>query len=126
MQGGWSPEYAAKRVGTLLTGKVIEWGIEHGLCEYDFLGGDSDYKRRWSNGERLMTNLTAGNTNTVRGRLWKWNHALEDVARRVKRRLGAKPTRPAKGRPVPDSSPPVRQGLPDEGARPDLQSSLPS
>ena len=97
MQGGWSPEYAAKRVGTLLTGKVIEWGIEHGLREYDFLGGDSDYKRRWSNGERVMTNLTACNPKTVRGLVWKWNRALEDGARRVKRSLRPKPTPPAEG-----------------------------
>jgi CelD/BcsL family acetyltransferase involved in cellulose biosynthesis len=91
MQGGWSPEWAAKRVGTLLTGKVIEWGIAHGLREYDFLGGDSDYKRRWATGERVMTNLTACNTATLRGRAWKWNCALEDVARRLRRRLRATP-----------------------------------
>ena len=92
MQGGWSPEWAAKRVGTLLTGKVIEWGIEHGLREYDFLGGDSDYKRRWANGERVMTNLTACNAKTVRGWLWRGNRAAEDVARTVKRRLRAAQT----------------------------------
>src|SRR5262245_18887509 len=91
MQGGWSPEYAAKRVGTLLTGKVIEWGIEHGLAEDDFLGGDSDYKRRWANGERVMTNVTACNPKTVRGQVWRWNRALEDVARRVKRTLRPTP-----------------------------------
>ena len=92
MQGGWSPEYAAKRVGTLLTGKVIEWGIEHGLREYDFLGGDSDYKRRWSNGERVMINLTAGNATTFRGRLWRWNRGLENFARKIKGHLRAKST----------------------------------
>jgi CelD/BcsL family acetyltransferase involved in cellulose biosynthesis len=117
MQGGWSPEYASKRVGTLLTGKVIEWGFEHGLREYDFLGGDSDYKRRWANGERLMTNLTAGNTNTVRGRLWKWNRALEDVARRVKRTLGTKPTRSPKRMWRRPATP--LTGRPEEGARAD-------
>lgn len=84
MQGGWSPEYAGKRVGTLLTGKVIEWGITHGMSEYDFLGGDSDYKRRWASDERVMINLTAANPKTFRGRLWRWNHALESFARRVK------------------------------------------
>ena len=117
MQGGWSPEYAAKRVGTLLTGKVIEWGIEHGLREYDFLGGEADYKLRWSNGERWMTNLTACNTHTVRGRVWKWNRTLEDVARRVKRRLGSTATRPPGRRLGPDTQ---------AAALADLPPSLPS
>ena len=89
MQGGWSPEWAAKRVGTLLTGKVIEWGIEHGLSEYDFLGGDSDYKRRWASDERVMTNLTACNQKTFRGWLWRGNRTAEDVARTLRDRLRA-------------------------------------
>jgi len=89
MQGGWSPEWAAKRVGTLLTGKVIEWGIEHGLREYDFLGGDSDYKRRWATSERVMTNFTACNQKTLRGWLWRGNRTAEDLARLVRDRLRA-------------------------------------
>jgi CelD/BcsL family acetyltransferase involved in cellulose biosynthesis len=103
MQGGWSPEWAAKRVGTLLTGKVIEWGIAHGLAEYDFLGGDSEYKRRWATGERVMTNLTACNTATLRGRAWKWNRALEDAARHVRRRLGRDAPAPV-DEPLPQAS----------------------
>jgi CelD/BcsL family acetyltransferase involved in cellulose biosynthesis len=85
MQGGWSPEYSARRVGTLLTGKVIEWGLAQGLEEYDFLGGDSDYKRRWATDERVMVNLTASNGKTLRGRLWTWNHRIESLARRFKK-----------------------------------------
>ena len=116
MQGGWSPEFAAKRVGTLLTGKVIEWGIEHGLREYDFLGGDSEYKRRWSNGERVMTNLTACNARTLRGQAWKWNRALEDVARAVKQRVRQRPTRSASPTsPSPRSASAVSSGTGSNG-----------
>ena len=99
MQGGWSPDHAAQRVGTLLTGKVIQWGIEHGLREYDFLGKASDYKRRWSDGERVMINLIACNPRTFRGWVWKWNRVLEGLARRAKKRLRTKRMQPPQGTP---------------------------
>ncbi len=98
MQGGWSPDFAGHRVGTLLTGAVIQWGIAHGLREYDFLGGHSDYKRRWATGARTMVNLIACNPRTVRGLAWKWNRRLEDMARTIRARARRQPA--ARGAPA--------------------------
>lgn len=90
IQGGWSPEFADQRVGMLLTGTVMRWGIEHGLREYDFLGGEADYKRRWATGERTMTNLVACNPSSLRGLAWKWNRQAEALARSVRDHLRAR------------------------------------
>lgn len=87
IQGGWSPAFADQRVGMLLTGTVIRWGIERGLREYDFLGGEADYKRRWATGERTMTNLVACNPRSARGLAWTWTRRVEALARGVRDRL---------------------------------------
>jgi CelD/BcsL family acetyltransferase involved in cellulose biosynthesis len=70
IQGGWDPEHASARPGMFLTEEVLTWGIERGMREYDFLGGDADYKNRWSTGQRQLVTLTAANPSTVRGRLY--------------------------------------------------------
>ncbi|MGI9611752.1 MAG: GNAT family N-acetyltransferase [Acidimicrobiales bacterium] len=67
IQGGWDPEYAAARPGMYLTEDVVSWGASKGLEEYDFLGGESDYKKRWSTGERMLVTLVAANPVTPRG-----------------------------------------------------------
>src|SRR5262249_1610580 len=53
-QGGWLREYEKWRLGTILLAKVIQWAIERGLNEYDFLGGAADYKEQWSTATRQM------------------------------------------------------------------------
>jgi len=59
MQGGWDPSLHACHPGTVITARVIQWAIQSGAREYDFLGGDSGYKRRWANGERSMVDFLA-------------------------------------------------------------------
>jgi len=70
MQGGWKPAQQNLSPGTIMTGEVIAWAIDHGLREYDFLGGEDQYKRRWADAERTLVDLEAFNPATVRGRLW--------------------------------------------------------
>ena len=53
-QGGWSREHQQQKVGEILIGKLLEWGIEKGAREYDFLGWPAEYKQRWSTGQRAM------------------------------------------------------------------------
>ena len=69
-QGGWSMEFQKKNVGEILIGKLFAWGIEKGIKEYDFLGGDAEYKKRWGTDHRLMNDWTAHNT-TWRGKMWQ-------------------------------------------------------
>jgi CelD/BcsL family acetyltransferase involved in cellulose biosynthesis len=69
MQGGWDPRFGAVRPGMVLTGAVIQWAIERGLAEYDFLCGEEAYKNRWSDAERRMTSVQAFNPATLVGRV---------------------------------------------------------
>jgi CelD/BcsL family acetyltransferase involved in cellulose biosynthesis len=69
-QGGWDPEFAVMRPAAVMTGAVIQWGIERGLREYDFLAGEHGYKERWASGERELVTLSAVNRRTVRGRVY--------------------------------------------------------
>jgi CelD/BcsL family acetyltransferase involved in cellulose biosynthesis len=82
MQGGWDPRHSAVRPGMILTGAVIEWAIERGLAEYDFLCGEEKYKDRWSDAQRRMTSVQAFNPATVVGRILP-------VVRTVKRTVRA-------------------------------------
>lgn len=52
LQEGFSPEYSSG-VGNALRGRIIEETILEGAEEYDFLGGHSDHKKRWSATERF-------------------------------------------------------------------------
>jgi CelD/BcsL family acetyltransferase involved in cellulose biosynthesis len=70
-QGGWSREYQQKKVGEVFIGKLLEWGIEKQVGEYDFLGGDAEYKDRWGTGQRMMADFLAYNT-TWRGQTLQW------------------------------------------------------
>jgi CelD/BcsL family acetyltransferase involved in cellulose biosynthesis len=47
-QGGWLREFEHSSLGTVLLARVIQWSIENGLREYDFLGGAARYKDQWS------------------------------------------------------------------------------
>jgi CelD/BcsL family acetyltransferase involved in cellulose biosynthesis len=70
IQGGWKPARQELNPGTLLTGEVIAWAIAQGLREYDFLGGEDHYKRRWADRERTLADFEAFNPATLRGRWW--------------------------------------------------------
>lgn len=66
-QGGWLREYEKWSLGTLLLARVIQWSIEHGLSEYDFLGGAARYKDEWGTATRQMTDFL-GYRHTLTGR----------------------------------------------------------
>lgn len=59
MQGGWDPNFAHERVGSLLLGEAVRWAIRNGQSEYDLLGGSDAYKRWWATHERVMVYLDA-------------------------------------------------------------------
>lgn len=95
MQGGWKPTHESLNLGTIMTGEVMGWAIDRGFREYDFLGGEDHYKRRWADRERLLVDLEAFNPATWRGWLWPRLRALKKaVATPSGRRRGAPPPRP--------------------------------
>jgi CelD/BcsL family acetyltransferase involved in cellulose biosynthesis len=81
-QGGWSVDFQQKKVGEILIGRLIELGLERGLGEYDFLGGEAEYKERWGTGIREMVDLEAFNA-TGRGRAVELAQRGKELLRRV-------------------------------------------
>lgn len=56
LQEGFDPDYSP-HVGNVLRASVIEDCIRNGVCEYDFLGGMSEHKRRWLAEKRIGMDL---------------------------------------------------------------------
>lgn len=77
-QGGWLPEWEKERAGKMMLTAMMRWCIEHGLSEYDFLGGEASYKKEWGNAERRIVDLQAANPRSIRGRLF---HLLKHLKR---------------------------------------------
>ena len=76
-QSGWSTEWEHISIGKLMLTQVVKSSIEAGLTEYDFLGGEADYKTEWANGERGLSSLSGVNGKSVRGRLF-------DILKRIR------------------------------------------
>jgi CelD/BcsL family acetyltransferase involved in cellulose biosynthesis len=55
---GLNPAYASLSPGWVLLGRLIQWAIEHGRREIDFLRGDESYKFRLGGVERSIYRLT--------------------------------------------------------------------
>jgi len=55
---GLDPAYASLSPGWVLLGRLIQWAIEHGRREIDFLRGDESYKFRLGGVERSIYRLT--------------------------------------------------------------------
>jgi CelD/BcsL family acetyltransferase involved in cellulose biosynthesis len=83
-QGGWLPEWERISIGKLMLTQVVQTCIDKGLAEYDFLGGDSAYKKDWSNGERTLVNLNAVNPASYRGMVFSWLKAIKQRYRHLK------------------------------------------
>ena len=66
IQGGWNPKLSHLSLGRLLIGMEIQWCIEQGLTEYDFLAGESDYKRSWATDARTLLNVEVLNPHSWR------------------------------------------------------------
>jgi CelD/BcsL family acetyltransferase involved in cellulose biosynthesis len=47
LQAGFDPEFASYSVGVVLRAHIMQELIARGLREYDFLGGDDQYKHSW-------------------------------------------------------------------------------
>lgn len=80
-QGGWLPEWEKESAGKLMLTEIMRWCIEHGIQEYDFLGGVASYKTDWSEEERQIVDLQATNPGSWRGRLYD---VIKKIARRTR------------------------------------------
>ncbi len=64
--GGWDADFAKYSIGRIAIAKQLAWCIENGVWEYDFLGGESGYKRSWANQERQLVDLVFSNPSSFR------------------------------------------------------------
>ncbi|MFN2275688.1 MAG: GNAT family N-acetyltransferase, partial [Anaerolineales bacterium] len=55
---GFNPNHASLSPGWVLMGHLIQWAIEQGRHEIDFLRGDEEYKYRLGGVDRFVTRLT--------------------------------------------------------------------
>lgn len=61
LQSGFDPEYTEDSVGYVLKARMLENLVTAGLRRYDFLGGLSDYKMRWSAKQGAYCNMSFAN-----------------------------------------------------------------
>jgi CelD/BcsL family acetyltransferase involved in cellulose biosynthesis len=79
-QSGWLREFEKVSLGELALGKVLELAISRGCREYDFLGGEAHYKRRWSTGHRTLLDVWAPRSGWARA--WRWAKRTQSLIHR--------------------------------------------
>jgi len=58
-QGGRLLKFNDLSAGIVMLAYSLQWAIERGLAQYDFLIGDAQYKTSWSSGTRQLVDLEA-------------------------------------------------------------------
>lgn len=89
-QAGFDPAFAEHGVGLAIMGHAIRRSIEAGLTEFDYLRGDEDYKRRWTDLARHTKTLVLARPN-LRGLAWRTLTSGKETAKRL---LGREPASP--------------------------------
>ena len=56
-QSGFDPAFEKWGVGSVTMGLAIQYAIEEGAEEYDFLHGDEPYKRHWAREQRALSRI---------------------------------------------------------------------
>jgi CelD/BcsL family acetyltransferase involved in cellulose biosynthesis len=93
-QAGFDPAFAEHGVGLALMGHAIRRSIECGLVEFDYLRGDEEYKRRWTNKTRLTRTLILARP-SIRGLVWRTLLHGKATAKRFLKRTPAPTPQPA-------------------------------
>ena len=89
-QAGFDPTWADHGVGLALMGHAIKRCIEGGIGEFDYLRGEEDYKRRWTNQSR-RTVAFAVLPPGLKAFAWRALGATKDAAKRLLRREAPAP-----------------------------------
>jgi CelD/BcsL family acetyltransferase involved in cellulose biosynthesis len=83
-KGAFDPAYGEFSPGQLTNYRVFEDGIARGVEEFDFMRGDHDYKRRWTNADRSLVTVDISRAGLV-GKLAAQRHR---AARSLQTRFG--------------------------------------
>lgn len=70
--------------GFIIHGACIREGIMEGVKEYDFLGGEYEYKKKWSKTFRDLSSITISNLN-MKAKIYSAVRSSEDILRKTKR-----------------------------------------
>ena len=65
--GAFHADFASEGPGVALMLAVVQWCVEQGLSTYDLLAPDTDFKRTWSDHQRVVYSATV--PTGIRGRL---------------------------------------------------------
>lgn len=95
-QAGFDPAWSEQGVGLAVMGFAMRRCIERGLAEFDFLRGEEDYKRRWTDRER-RTHAVMVLPPTMRARAWRALDGARGTAKRLLQRMPAEAAPPAVG-----------------------------
>lgn len=98
-QAGFDPAYADHGVGLALMGHAIKQSIAAGMSEFDYLRGEEDYKRRWTDLSR-QTLTTMVLRPSLRGWAWKTLGATKEVAKKLLKRDVPAPKAPEPEQPA--------------------------
>tara|TARA_R110002096_G_scaffold147671_23_gene307853 strand:- start:12008 stop:13159 length:1152 start_codon:yes stop_codon:yes gene_type:complete len=79
--GGWDPNLANLSLGRIAIAKELQWCIDHKIQEYDFLGGESSYKRTWASSERTLIDLVFSNPASFKATALDQLRCLRDFVR---------------------------------------------
>jgi CelD/BcsL family acetyltransferase involved in cellulose biosynthesis len=65
LQAGFDPQFAEYSAGVVLRAQIMKELIQRGLREYDFLGGDDEYKQHWAPATRSYVSLSIARPYTL-------------------------------------------------------------
>lgn len=69
--GFWDRSLARLSIGKIMLGELIQWAINEGLTEFDFLSGADGYKSKWTTGRRELLDLEVVNPKSFPGRAFE-------------------------------------------------------
>lgn len=87
-QAGFDPAFAEHGVGLAIMGHAIRASIARGIVEFDYLRGDEDYKKRWTDKARSTRTLVFARP-SLKGFAWRTLVNGKETAKRLLRRSWA-------------------------------------
>jgi CelD/BcsL family acetyltransferase involved in cellulose biosynthesis len=90
-QSGWDPAWADHSVSIVLLAMTVRHFLERGFAEYDFMAGDTRYKREWSTRTEPLLNVEMANPRSLRARAFFGVRKLKALADSLRSKPAAQP-----------------------------------
>ena len=76
---GFDPDYSAFRPGHLAFSKIMQYGIQKNLKQFDFLRGNEEYKTRWNPLVRNNLKFNIANKG-IKSRFYNWSVEAKSIS----------------------------------------------